>query len=108
MFVYVDGDMQGFCRGSKKLMGVPCFFFFLYVQKHWHNTKVTHNICLQFLTHIRLSTQVAIATLLGLLFLDIGNEATKVLENAALLFFTLMYSIFAALMPTVLTCKFIS
>ncbi len=55
------------------------------------------------LTNLRLVSQVAVGVLLGSLYWKIGDEASKVYNNSAMLFFCMLFSMFAAMVPTVMT-----
>lgn len=57
----------------------------------------------QSLTRMRLLAHFVIGLLTGLIYYDIGNEASKVMSNAGCIFFILMFMNFSAMMPTILT-----
>ncbi|XP_068632893.1 ATP-binding cassette sub-family G member 4 isoform X1 [Battus philenor] len=57
----------------------------------------------QMLTHLRLCSHTVVGLLIGFLYYDIGHDAAKVMSNAGCIFFTVMFTMFTAMMPTILT-----
>ncbi|XP_013187259.2 ATP-binding cassette sub-family G member 1 isoform X2 [Amyelois transitella] len=57
----------------------------------------------QTLTHLRLFSHTVVGLLIGFLYYDIGTDAAKVMSNAGCIFFTVMFTMFTAMMPTILT-----
>lgn len=59
----------------------------------------------QALTRLRLVAHLINGILMGFLFYDIGNDASKVNSISGCLFFITLFVMFFSLMPTILTCK---
>lgn len=58
------------------------------------------------LTHLRIGVNIAIALMLGCLYVNAGNDGLRVLDNYNLLFAILMHHLMTTLMLTVLSCEF--
>nr|QBM06376.1 ATP-binding cassette sub-family G member 1-like isoform X3 [Daphnia magna] len=57
----------------------------------------------KILTTMRLILHVCISILVGLLYWQIGDDANAIHNNAGMLFFSLIFILYAAMMPTFLT-----
>jgi len=55
------------------------------------------------LTMLRFAAHVVVGIMMSLLYLDVGNDASRVYNNVGLLFFNQLFLMFTAMMPTVLT-----
>ena len=60
----------------------------------------------QTLTQMRLIAHVVVGAIIGMIYYGIGNEASKIMSNAGCIFFTTLFVMFTAMMPTILTCEY--
>lgn len=57
----------------------------------------------QTLTQMRLVSHVVVGAIIGMIYYGIGNDASKIMSNAGCIFFTTLFTMFTAMMPTILT-----
>nr|QAV55726.1 ATP-binding cassette sub-family G member 4-like protein [Sogatella furcifera] len=55
------------------------------------------------LTHLRFVSHSVIGLLIGYLYLNKGQDASNIINNAGCVFFTVMFLMFSSMMPTILT-----
>lgn len=58
----------------------------------------------QTLTHLRIAVNIFTGIMLGTLFIQAGNEGSRVIDNYNLLFAILMHHMMTTMMLTILTC----
>ncbi|KAL7045233.1 hypothetical protein ACKWTF_002179 [Chironomus riparius] len=57
----------------------------------------------QTLTQMRLVSHIVVGAIIGMIYYGIGNDASKIMSNTGCLFFTTLFTMFTAMMPTILT-----
>ncbi|XP_041631733.1 ATP-binding cassette sub-family G member 4 isoform X2 [Drosophila kikkawai] len=57
----------------------------------------------RMLTHMRLFSHIIVGAIIGMIYYDVGNEASKIMSNAGCIFFVSLFTTFTAMMPTILT-----
>lgn len=58
------------------------------------------------MTHLRIGVNVLTGIMLGILFIEAGDDATRILDNYNLMFAILIHHMMSPMMLTILTCKY--
>lgn len=56
------------------------------------------------LMHMRLASHIIVGAIIGMIYYNIGLEASKAFDNLGCIFFTMLFTMFTGMMPTILTC----
>ena len=54
---------------------------------------------------MRLAAHIFVGVMIGFMCLNIGNKSSEAFNNVGALFFSLMFLMFTAITPTILTCQ---
>ena len=76
-----------------------------FLNERYTRSTLTYNrtIVLSLDFQVRFASHVLVGAILGLLYWDIGNDASKALNNMSMIFFVMIFSMFGAMMPTLMT-----
>ncbi|XP_004538008.1 ATP-binding cassette sub-family G member 4 [Maylandia zebra] len=115
LFEAVQGGMCALEEKNQSVCATICPVDARHIESHTFATSTLTQFCILFkrtfitvcrdqvLTHLRVISHICIGVLIGLLYLNIGNDASRVFNNTGFLFFSMLFLMFGALMPTVLT-----
>ncbi|KAG8287956.1 ATP-binding cassette sub- G member 4 [Homalodisca vitripennis] len=85
----------------------PASFSTTHLEQFWILWKRTFVCTIRDMSlfWVRCSSHIICGLLIGMIYFEIGNEASKVINNSGCLFFTVLFLMFTAMMPTITTCK---
>lgn len=67
--------------------------------------KICYLLSFQFLMNMRLSMHLLVGFLIGGLYYNIGDEASNVMDNFGLIFYSVVFLMFTSLLSMIVTCE---